>query len=388
MVEATIISGYANNPMTAKQALNLAKAFKARGLRVPPKIAKKASGRSSYASNKRRGRPRGGRKGSKWMTLVKKYGIKGAAVRYKKNVGATANPRRGRRRAYASNFGTRAGGLKAARKLSKAHYRRIGKKGARARWGKAYASNPRRRRYRRNPALPVKGIFGQFKATVVTFPKLADYKSKPLHGVGFGILGLIDSAIYGAIVDLVTKPKGKEVKAAVSPGRDIARILTKFLGGTLTSMGVAHLTKDKKNGTFHQLGVTVCTILDLVGTGIKHATRAQAGLLTKGFNGQIELTPTVRNVAIELLGFGQIDRAWAERNIIVALKKGIPISVWKAPAGYGYIKNDKTGKILITGSLSGIQDLAGRLSGVNPKQFGANVPAIGEDITVEGNDKE
>jgi len=359
MEEAVLLEGYEQNPgLTIGRARALKKAFKARGRAVPASITAKLRAQA----NRKRGRKKGRKKR------------------------ASSNPKRrrkkGRKRERASSNPKRKLGRKRKRRKASANPRR-----RKRHYKKRYKSNPKRRRkaYRNPMKLPLpKGMQG-IKKIAFYKPNLVDYKKAPLPGIGLTLLGWIDTSIYGLIIDLATT--GMKKDTYTSTLRDVVRWIGKFCLGTLTGFAIAKITKKEKFGQFHQTGVYISMIFDLIGTAIKHASRVQKGIAFQGFEG-VDFSPTIPNIAIEMFGFGQIHRALAERKIVISLQKGEGISVVKT-GKTAKIKNMTTGEVLLSGTIDGCQKTAGRITGAGAEHFGyvgKSEPTgiLGEDITVEG----
>lgn len=364
---ATLLEDYEENPFTLKQAKNLEKAARAQGRKPSGKVAAKL---------------RSGKKGRKGRRKAKKNpGRKRGRKRGRKK--ARKNPKRSYRRKGRKR--TKRNPWYSTKRVSKGHSK-AGRKGARR---KGYKSNKRgrKRKYRRNPSGLGKGsrslaMFTPFHLLNKKNRGIYGKGMKALKGLAFTGLGLFDTSAYGALIDMATVGLAdSNEKSAI---RDAVRIGGKFAAGTLTSMLIAKVTKKKNHGLQHQVGVWASIILDLIGTAWKHTTKATKGMAFKGM-GQIEFVPNLKSVTVELMGMGQIDRAWAERKIIVSLQKGEVIQVSKH-GKMGRIESGTSGDVLAYGSFDSCAKFAGQLTGAGAHTFGYTPPArgLGEDITIEG----
>lgn len=326
---------------------------------------------------------------------------------YKKAKIARKNPKRktkrkATKRKYRKNYGTKAG----ARKLGKAHYRRIGKLGAKARWAKnpkrnvgttkggrkAWVTRRRRygalgrkkytrnygtsagakkawrtrRKYKKNPN------FNFSKEVGILRPAgLKVYKKKPITHLGITAIGLIDISLIGIGLDYGFK-KVKQLEGEYR--RDIARIVSKLLIGTIISWGIAKITKKPLYGKLHQTGVYIAVGLDIIGTILKVVAKNKITTILPAFKGaELGFMPIPKETFFEIFGFGQVRRAYLLGKISKAIEAGHEVGVVRNHT-YSGIRNFTTGEMLIKGTVDGIQNFAGILF---------ETDAFGENISVE-----
>lgn len=237
-----------------------------------------------------------GKKTSAWIRKLKAYQKKHGTT-YKQAMTAlggkkkNTGTKRGGKKAWATrrakygksgqkrkNVGTRKGGKKTARKLGKAHYKRIGKKGALARWGRA--KNPkkrgRRRKYtrRRNPLMMPKkpldfvltgvGIGAGVGAGIgigYLYKKiLGKYRDRKWYDFGkTGALALVPIAAYIAKKKIKSR-KAKYVCSGVFIGGSIITIISlvqairrlwaEYKGGGLSGVGAVPEYPEIGSGQF------------------------------------------------------------------------------------------------------------------------------------------
>jgi len=303
------------------------------------------------------------------VTKLKKMGVKSSAL-----AGVESNPSwKGQPRRH--------------KKAAKKGWRR------RRKAGRTYAENPRkvrRRSYARRPwkarvykqnPFSMGGIKGKiFGPNWYNLPNMAQIKYQPWHALGFGILGVVDTSLIGMGIDYAfTKYKGK-VKIP-EPAKDITRIIVgKVIGGSLISFGIAKVSKNTMWAKFHQTGVYVSTILDVVGTSIKYIMRA---VKAKGKGGKkvkigeegIPFQPhmSAGRFAASMMGMGSIMGAWEEQKLLASIQAdGIVVAT--NGGGQVALANANTGEIIVSGPAEAMGDIVQAVQGV----------AIAYDGDVEG----
>jgi hypothetical protein len=246
---------------------------------------------------------------------------------------------------------------------------------ARRRRARRYAvvrveENARRRRARRYVANPrVRG--GDI--TDLLMLKGISYKGNWLKGIGYGVLGLVDTGITGLVVDLAMS------KTPVLQ-RSIVRLIAKGVVGTVLSYGIGAITKDKQVAKYHQVGVYASLVLDAIGTVLIASATSGKGLTGNeakilGEVAEVGALPNLKNpldIVKSVFGVKGLEVGLNLQKLRDALMSGTALTVM-GNAKSGEVAIGLENKPLISGEATRMGKVIGMLGAGN----------LGEDITVE-----
>lgn len=350
---------------------------------------RKASKRRRKAGKKQKAAKRRRRTTPKAMKrLMKGAGVKTEQNprrrrRRRKSRKVKKAPRRRRRKARKAKAPKRRRRHSRRRRVAEANYwpgqprrhRKAAKKAWRRRRRKGYEANPRRRRrrvskpwratvYKSNPAM---GILNPFKGA------WTQLKAHPVKGCIVLVVGMIDTGLIQMGMNMALQKVN-----IPEPAKDVARIVTSAVGGSIISFAVGKITKNAAYGQIHQVGVYASTILDSVGTAIKYILRATAKQQYK-LPGPVPQPVTPASVAAGMFGLGSIMGVLNESKLIQALSAD-GLVVAKGDDGQLALAHAGTGEIVLSGPADSMKPVIKAVSGISFQQKGND---LGEDITVE-----
>jgi hypothetical protein len=358
-----------------------------------PRRRRKAGRRRRRKSKKAKGtrrrrksrKSKGTRRRRKSAGRPKKSHRKRRASR-KSFTGFEENPKRKRRaRRYRRN--TWFNHARRHAKASKKGWRR------RRRSSRRYDENPKRRRVHRRRAHSWK--LNPFKAapTFMKLPTWSEVKGKPMHAVGFALLGAIDTGLIKIGIDKAMS-QFDATRGLPEPVRDIVPIIGSFAAGTAISWGINKFAKNNFYARCHQFGVYSTTILNCVGLGVKYimrAVNAKKYKVTKPLKMPANLGP--KQFAAEMFGLGGILGAYEEYKLVEAMESGGLVVAQDGEGNVGLA--NQAGDIIVSGPaavmgevVDGVSGIALADDGMNSDDSGtygqdAGYDGFGEDITVE-----
>lgn len=216
-------------------------------------------------------------------------------------------------------------------------------------WGSAVLTYAKRqgrlrRRSESNPAPR-----GRKNEPNIWVPSLAGLKKEGINSVLAAAGGFVDSNLLGMgaemMINLWAEKKDKQPSENLT---DIARIGTKFIGGSLLSYGVAKLTKNENLGAAHQCGVWASLILDVAGTLLKRALRAKDSERVRMGSPILPPLSSPISIGAQVLGCGEIYKAHLESTIRGLLHEHGRIDIMQDGDRLG-IAHPTSGAIIMSG---------------------------------------
>jgi len=249
--------------------------------------------------------------------------------------------------------------------------RRVRRSRSRAEANPRHKRGSRRvKRHSRNPGLPfVGGVW--YKA-----PPLSAYRGNLIAGVGLGLLGVVDTQVVGMGVEsMVRSFSGGKIPEA---GVDAIRILGKIGGGSAISYMIGRFSGKTLYAQFHQAGVIVNVILDVIGTVIKYLVRGSAGIKMPAARASAKARTSGLD-PVTLLGLGEISNAYGEFKLFEAVSLGHNLVVLRGNDG-SYALGDPVAKeIVLRGDRKYVTAVVGDVMSARRK----NASGFGEDYSIE-----